>query len=228
MALINIILFLLLSSCSTYTLADNRIKIGIIDSGMSEEQSKQPYVCGNRNLTFDKSPYDTNGHGTNIVSIIAPSVNPKTHCIIMYKAWSEGMSDGASNIAFVLASFYASRDKVKFLNISMSGSFNSAVELTNLHNILKDGGVITVSAGNDSADLSKKCEIYPACYGGKLSAYRFYVVGNMLSNTEKSPYSNYGGPVNRWENGHNVGTPSRTGTSQSSALHMSKILKEEK
>lgn len=226
MALINIVLLLFTLVCSHTTVADGRVKIAIIDSGLSEEQSLQPYVCENNNLTDDNKPYDTQGHGTNIVSIISPSINPKTHCIVMYKVWHPSATDRQS-ISFVNKAFkeISKRNDIKYINMSMSGGGVNLQEFMFLKQALDNNVTVTVSAGNNGQNLDKQCDIYPACYAKFFKNKRFFVVGNQRERGVKHTSSNYGKVVNSWEIGYRIGTPTLTGTSQSSASLMAKILK---
>jgi hypothetical protein len=102
----------------------------------------------------------------------------------------------------------------------MSGTYFGKKEFDVIKKFIINGGVLTVAAGNNSSNLDKKCNAFPACYRKLLPYKNFHVVG--ASDTGSS---NYGKVVTDIEKGSNVGFPVMSGTSQASAVKMSKILK---
>jgi hypothetical protein len=221
-----LLLLLSLVGCSYQELsgAENRDRIIIIDSGASKEQSRKPYMCKNGTLTaFDNdNGIDEHGHGTNIISLISPSVNEKTTCIISIKIFktsklNKSYPNGSQYISALAA---AAKFKPKFVNISMVGS-PFLEEMKYFMQILLNGGIVTVAAGNEHKDLDKNCFAYPACLKNKLPKYlssRFNVVTSFTSN------GNYGGPVNVYLDGSKKGTPSMTGSSQATAIYTSVLV----
>lgn len=77
-------------------------------------------------------------------------------------------------------------------------------------------------------DLDKNCFYYPACYKFPLEYYR--VVGSNTGYENPfggiTEYSNYGKKVTHWEDGTEVGTPKLRGTSQATAIHTGKWVRE--
>ena len=211
-------ILLILSIFSTIFGSENRIKIGIIDSGISVEQNTSNYLCkkGMKSFVGDAG-FDKNGHGTNVFGLIAKQINPKTHCIISYSFYKESETNTNRNISALLQ---ANRDGISFLNMSFGGMGTWAMEIMQIDNLLKKGVKVIVASGNWSQNLDKKCNFYPACY--KETVFKkeknFIVVGS--NNLKKS---NYGNIVNVTEEGYEVGTPSLSGTSQSTAIHTGKI-----
>jgi subtilisin family serine protease len=217
-----IILFLISTDVLSIELRD---KIVIIDSGISLEESHQSYMCNNGVLsTVNDNGIDENGHGTNIVSIIAPNIKIKKQCLISIKVIKRTMN--ASSGEFEIEENFSEGLKKavninpKFLNISMSGPTYVEKEFVYLKNMLKNGTIISVAAGNEHKDLSKDCFAFPACYRVFVSTQlqsNFYVVGSETTD------GNFGYPVNVYLDGKEKGVPVRSGTSQATAT-MTSIL----
>jgi hypothetical protein len=151
---------------------------------------------------------DTNGHGQNIAHIIASHLEGKDYCMYIIK-----FSDGsAAPIANTVRSIDIAIDNnVDIINYSAGGPSFDEWELKQFKTLESLGIPFITSAGNESADLSKTCNFYPACY--KLS--NIYVVANMDKDGIKHPTSNFG-KVDFWSYGVNqcFGGTCRTGTSQ--------------
>lgn len=199
---------------------EKRDVIVILDSGISLEQSKQPYMCDHGVLsTFDDNGIDEHGHGTNIVSLISPKINIQTTCLTSIKVWIPTKDINGDNY---MAGLKIAVDlSPKFLNISMTGTEKMQLESDYLLKILANGGTIDVAAGNEHKDLSANCFSYPACYRNSLPSYlrrRFNVVGSSTTN------SNFGGPVNVYLDGSRVGTPILSGSSQATALMTASLI----
>ena len=214
------LILLSLISCITY--AETRTKVVIIDSGISKTQSAQKYMCknGNINFTDSKNKYDEHGHGTNILSIISKSINPKTHCVISVKVWHPTIDGYRTIEATTSAIRLANRLNANFVNISMNGDSFSKKEFDAIKKFVKKGGILTVAAGNEKSNLNKHCNAFPACYRKLLPHKNFHVVGAV-----DTAYSNFGNIVTDIEKGNKVGFPVMSGTSQASAVKMAKILK---
>lgn len=214
------LILLSLISCITY--AETRTKVVIIDSGISRTQSAQKYMCknGNKNFTDSKNKYDEHGHGTNILSIISKSINPKTHCVVSVKVWHPKTNSYKTIEATISAIRLANRLDAKFVNISMNGNFFSRKEFIAIKKFVEKGGILTVAAGNEKSDLNKYCNAFPACYRKLLPHKNFHVVG--ASDTGRS---NFGDVITDIEKGKKIGFPVMSGTSQASAAKMAKILK---
>ena len=200
---------------------DPRIKIAILDTGISITKKLKPFLCKGKHLTFFKndSPFvDENGHGTNIAGIIADYMNPKTHCILSVKVF-KGIYRVSSRINLLL------KQNVQFINLSMAGTQWINLEHQFLKRAIAQGIKVSVAAGNRDnktrkpANLSLKCKIYPACY--PLNPKYFHVVA---SNTGE--YSNFGGPAKWLEDGSEKGEPALSGSSQATAVHTGKWMIE--
>ena len=219
---------------------EKRIKIGVVDTGVSYslEKSTIPYLCENGRKSTIPNDYgfDNHGHGTNVISQIANKMNVKTHCIISYKVWERGLSGHDSIQYSIDALRMALRDRVSFLNVSMSGMKDNLIEFNLYKTAVKRGIIISVAAGNDMLNLDKKCEVFPACYRNIINENSFNVVGAYDVKT-----ANRGKVVNRYETGKNVRCPrlkgiktrgyrltcpTLSGTSQATAIFTGKIIQK--
>jgi len=215
------ILLIFLIMAASQIKAEDRIKIAVVDTGISFKQSISNYSCRDGHKTYvDDSIYRTHRHGENIISIIAKSVNPKTHCIQSFKVYNTGMSGKSELAASTKALKDISKDyKIRYLNVSMGGPEPDYREKTYYKRLLLRGVTITVAAGNEGNDLDKKCDYFPACYKKELDFYNFHVVQSKLAST------NYGSITTDTFRGYRAGTPALSGTSQASAQKMAWILK---
>jgi hypothetical protein len=193
--------------------ADDRIKIGIIDSGISNIQSHSKILCkdGLKSVIHDDG-IDTNGHGTNIFGLVSENLDSKIYCIISYKVY--GNKD-ASYDEIIAALNQAHHAGVKYLNISMVGKDPSEQEEFLLKVMVHNKVYVNVAVGNNGKNLNFKCNAYPACY--RLDKKYFSPIGAYDGN-----YSNFGSIVKKYEYGKDLGSPVLTGTSQATAVFTNK------
>jgi hypothetical protein len=197
--------------------AEDRIKIGIIDTGISKQQSISKILCkGGRKSMARMNGIDYNSHGTNIFSLVSSGLDSKKVCIVSYQI---SLLDKNGADSYIAALNAAHHDGVKFLNISMRGFQPDPQERFLLAVLLYNKTTIIVAAGNENRDLDKTCDVYPPCYN--LDNKRFHVVGSNNGN-----FTNYGSIVTDWEDGVNLGIPVKSGTSQATAVKTNKIIKE--
>jgi len=203
--------------------SEDRIKIGIIDSGISIVQAENPILCRNGLKSFvpDSSGYDSHGHGTNIFGLVSSGLDSKKYCIVSYKVWNYDITARQSLQYTIKALKQANIDGLSYLNISMSGGGYEHKEFLELEKITHKTMVI-VASGNENRDLDNICDIYPACYGTILSK-NFYSVGAI--DTESS---NYGSIVTCYTKGLQMGTPVLSGTSQATAYFTNFLIKNNK
>ena len=210
---------------------EQRTKIAIVDTGIMTEFINREFMCkcGHRNFVHGTDDVkDTHGHGSNLAWLITRDLNPKTHCLLIYKYYSSG--SGFSNIMNGVQSFMmAVRLGAKYINYSGGGDEESPAETKVLQDALSKGIRIVVAGGNDGRDLDKKCNYFPACI--KTNSPHFYAVGNCRDG-KYAKSSNYGGPVNQCRDGMYKGPSSphllrMSGTSQSTAIFMNDLIKKE-
>jgi hypothetical protein len=181
---------------------ETRIKIAVIDTGVSRFQEQ--YLCkGGKKSLVDDLGYDTNGHGTNIISILASGLDFSKYCIISYKVFSSYSYDGILAVAINEAIM----DKVQYINLSAAGTGSSFSEKHAIEQTIKNGIYIFIAGGNDSKNLDKKCDVYPACY--RFDSQYFKVIGATDTGT-----SNTGSFFYAYAKGRKQGFPPMTGTSQ--------------
>ena len=208
------------------------LTIAVIDSGVD---SSLPHLCKFGHKSFAKdlpNPLqDVNGHGTHIAGLISSTAGDGDYCLVSI-SYYDGRLPGNKNLAnLVNALQYAVNIKVDFINLSGGGAIPDKKEFKAIENALKRHTKVVVAAGNEKSDLDKKCDYFPACYDSRL-----VVVGNLQdvnSNISRSPSSNYGNVVTRWEIGTNVlstlpgGRSGRmSGTSQACAIASGKLIRE--
>jgi hypothetical protein len=198
---------------------ETRIKIAVIDTGISISVSQEPYMCedGNIVLASDSVGFDTNGHGSNIVSAIGENIDATKFCIISYQALDgNGTSQNLFKDRLRRIKDSIIKRHVKFVNMSIQGSGSDIEEYFSIKQMVKYVNVISISAGNHKSNLDANCDEFPACYNKVLKSKKIHVVGSY-----DTTYSNYGNFVKYKETGHWKGM---SGTSQAAALHTAKVV----
>lgn len=164
---------------ATTAIAEDRILI--IDTGFSRP-SINVNLCPDGHFDFTNNTptvgKDRVRHGTNIAEILA---NIPNTCLVIYKAWP-GHGDGyVALLPRVMKKLKASG--IKYVNVSIVGNAPIPAE-QNMFKELKDVKIF-VAAGNDSLDLDKNCNSYPACYRWD----------NIYTTGSKDAFSNHGSVV---------------------------------
>lgn len=214
---------LLLTSSS---LKETRKKIAVIDSGIDLKNEKlKPYICNTGNFDFTgEGLQDTHGHGTNVSWLIVKNLNPKEYCVMSLKYFST--TNHHNNLSGEIKSFIRAAELgAVLINFSGGGMFASSAENQAVNYALSKGIKVVVAAGNNSTDLSRDCNYFPAC---GIKHENFYVVGSTYENGQRLPSSNYNGPVQNWEVGYQQEGPDGkrlTGTSQATAVFSGNLLK---
>lgn len=200
----------------------NRIKVVVLDTGISHAQSIADYSCIGQHKTFaGGSIYDSDGHGTNIISIISKSIEPKTHCIVSYRVFNKNNVFKTDSQAIVDALQYANTDdQIKYVNMSLGGPVPLLEEKKAIEILLARGVTLSVAAGNEGNNLNFNCNYFPACYAKELRFKNFFVVKS------KGQGTNYGDVITDEFSGIKIGTPTMSGTSQASAQKMARLLKD--
>lgn len=208
--------------------AETRIRIVVVDTGIVESYVKN-YLCKSGHA--DVTGYglkDVDGHGTNIASIIARSMDSTRQCLVIIKWYhtAEQYSKDTEHdqeLYFKRLSNVVLQSYPSFVNMSLYGAKPILSEYRMIKTLLSRGATVVVAAGNKSMNLSKNCNAYPACY--KLNNTNFHIVANYSSGIPSTGIqgfsgSNYGGPATDKINGDNVceGGVCLSGTSQAAAL----------
>lgn len=199
----------------TPSLTEKRQRVGVIDTGINRSLLDEDFMCKDMPIfSVRKQGWDYDGHGTNVVGLIAKNMDKSKYCITSY---SLSPNEPLHEVVYFL--FKMQEHGVIGVNISLasSGAFNAEEAMIKA---LTDRGVrVFVAAGNDGLNLNINCDIYPACY--KTTNPNITVVGN-----KGNKMSNRGKYIDMWIDGNNKGYRSMTGTSQATAiatgLHFSK------
>jgi subtilisin family serine protease len=233
----------LIMIASMRTASAKTVTIAVIDTGIDPSVS---HLCkfGHKSFArrYPNPLIDENGHGTHVSGLIASNAGDGDYCLVAIKYYDETVSGQENLRNLVKAMQYAVNIDVNFINISGGGPEFSESEYGVIKEALTKHITLVVAAGNEKSDLDKECDYYPACYDTKIVS-----VGNLdsvsgsieLPNTDerhdkdRSPSSNYGRRVTRWEIGTNVestlpgGRRGRmTGTSQATAVATGKLVLE--
>lgn len=199
--------------------SEKRQVVAVIDTGIPANNIGKDFLC--KDLQIDltgQGIQDSNGHGTNILGIMAKGINPKTQCLAMIK-WYHNQNSRIITLAS--AAQEALTLNPVLVNMSISGYNFDADEFRAIRNLLEHSIPIVVAAGNDHSNLSNNCYVFPACYHFKTKL--FHVVG-----APDVYQGNYGNPITdisygRDQCGFGV---CLTGTSQATANVSARLLKE--
>lgn len=205
-------------------LPENRVKIAVIDTGMEMNPYLKPFLCRGGHTSFvDDAPISDGHrgrHGTNVAGLIADNLDPKKHCLLIIKFYSQYLGSIEFKDFVRMGIEYAITQNVQYINLSLGGPDSMFLEYLSIEKALRLGIKVSVAAGNDGKDLDKKCYYYPACYDFKVQKENFRVVGS-----KGSRFSNRGKIVKFWEDGNDVGVPLMSGTSQATAIQTGKWVK---
>lgn len=148
----------------TASLAHAKIRVGIIDTGISKSSLITPYLCQEPTDFTGEGWQDSHGHGTNIAGLITKGLDTSKFCLVVIKFYSDRMSSPDADATFQKALIYASTQKINVLNVSVSGGSYRYEEMLTFQSMLKAGTVINISSGNKRKLLNKKsCHDFPAC-----------------------------------------------------------------
>lgn len=214
-------LFFLLLLVTPSFAAENRVVIGIIDTGLDLASSPQlvPYLC--EGLQFEETgtdSFDRVPHGTHIAELIVKDINPKTHCIAMCK-WLD-VRGGESTFAINACLENLIGAGASYINMSLSGSYSNRHEKSLIRQALAKNIHVVTAAGNEGENLNEFPQ-YPACY--KFDSPYFHVVAATTGGQLDSK-SNYGDAVTATAPGYYKG---RWGTSFSAARMTNFLVKKE-
>jgi hypothetical protein len=204
------------------------LKIAILDSGLQSGYINSLPLCPSGHKSFISSAWDVDdgkGHGTNIALTIQKYIGKAPdYCLLIIKVVSVNTRE--TNV-LPEAIDYAREQRASIINISLSGVDSIDEEQMAIQRALNRNMVVFVAAGNDSQNLDKNCNIYPACYQFKTNQKGFGVIGNYRTPGVRHFTSNYGSVVNMWEIGTDIKTfdITMTGTSQATAVATGKLVR---
>lgn len=202
------------------------LRIAIIDTGLNLSDPRfAPYLCktGHKDFTGEGIE-DTMGHGTHIAGLIASVAGRGEYCLVIYKYYSDHETDRWQNGDREYAAIKeATETHVDIINVSGGGyEFGEEEQLA----LQKHPETLLIgAAGNDHREQ----RYYPCGYVIKNTV----CVGALTADGNRVASSNYGKYVDVWEYGENVKSTLpdgklgfMTGTSQATAIHTGKVIKE--
>lgn len=202
-------------------LIEKRLRIAVIDTGISEWQVNKPYMCKDIPFVVEKNAgfFDKQGHGTNVVGLIGNQINTSKYCITSYGL---NVSTTMTTMEKYLSMLIRIQQNKPFaINVSWSAVGYDAVEFRLLKYYTDTGVQLIVAAGNNANKLTKDdCNAYPACHALNIKK-NFTVVGSL-----NPRYTNWGPVVSKFYPGDNIGYPAMTGTSQATANYTGFLFSE--
>ena len=215
------------------------IKVAVVDTGFDfkgtwqpnrDDVPSTPILCNTGHKDFTgKGLNDDHGHGTHIAGLVGHYAGKSDYCLVIYKYYDTKGSD-VNNLLNTIKSFKAAIDEgVDIINYSGGGIKRSDQECAVLKQALDKGIRVVVAAGNESSNLDF-LPFYPA-----LCDSRIIVVEATQTDGGRFSLSNYtkGKYHTVKELGKNVLSilPGSqwgymSGTSQATAIHSGKIVKQ--
>jgi subtilisin family serine protease len=223
-------LFILLFSVSCIA---STIKVFEIDTGVDGAHLMiSPYLNKADMLAHPDNYQDYHGHGTHIAGIIVKDICPQ---VSLYSCrFYEGKLVNWELYLNCLKRAYD--EKMDFINFSGGGETFSQQEFDAFKRLSTIPIVISVAAGNENPDTHKKLNLGNPCFGywpACLPFTNITVVGNIKQDGTINSSSNYGMPGMVYEMGTSVWSAApgnrmtyMTGTSQATAKHTNKLLKQ--
>lgn len=172
----------------TYEGDGTGVNVYVIDTGLdaSNQQFDGRVTSGFSSLTSDSNSTDCNGHGTHVAGTVGATTYgvAKGATIIPIKVLDcngSGTTSGViSGINWAIEHHTGSVKAVA--NLSLGGGFSSSLN-TAINNLVNDGVVVVVAAGNETTD---------ACTKSPASAPAALTVGATDSSDVQAWFSNYG------------------------------------
>lgn len=213
--------WLLLLVSLTSSAEEFRRRVVVIDTGIDSLARNGLCKDGHKDFT-GTGLADNLDHGTEVVRILLEKMNVGKYCITIVK-WANNREENYSGKYLADVSEYVSSLFPVFVNMSMNGNTYVLDEETYIQNMVSSGTRFFVSAGNNSQDLTLRCNVYPACYN---ITNAFNVVGAEDQYGYRLTSSNYAGPVNEMELGvHFYGGKVYSGTSFAAPAGLAKELR---
>lgn len=197
-------------------------EVAVLDTGIDFAYLNEVNICWKKSRDFTNTGFEAkDGHGSNIVNIIAHQLKGLDYCIIFIKIFDPKAKNAV--LAYHQGLMYVAEIKPDIVNMSFGGYNPQPVEQSMIDAIIEEAIPIVAAAGNEGRNLDRKCEYYPACYNKKIVK-----VGNMYKSGKKYEGSNYGKVIDKWQVGVNVrsGGQILTGTSQATAIETGLEAKE--
>lgn len=204
--------------------AENNYKIvvAILDTGLNTFAAVHNKICGSYNYTKEPN-VDLHGHGSNVAGLIVKNATSAEYCIKSYKSFAvtKPFSQEEKTSFYHQSLREALEAKPTIVNISAGGVGADDEERSLIIQMLDAGIIVVAAAGNESSDLGKDCNYFPACIDK-----RIIVVGNGNGTANLDSKTNYNGPVDIYVDGQlqdGFGI-TLSGSSQATAIVTAKII----
>lgn len=201
---------------SSFCFAKEPLRVVVLDTGIITKHKSELPLCkdGHKSFVHGETIEDYHGHGTNVAGLIQKHAGKGNYCLIIVKYYSP-KKNSSKNI--INAMRYIDTLKPDIINLSGGGYWSVLEEYFITQSILKNGTHFIVAAGNESNDLGKNCNYFPACYDR-----RIWVIG-----AYDIRISNYGKHVDFTLSGKNKTAYGITmsGTSQATAIFTGRVIK---
>ena len=145
------------------------VKVAIIDTGFSglyATPRTRKSLCKTGHFDFTTNTpnigFDEIGHGSFVSNLVIETAKVKRVCLLIYKVNAYVNPRTRNHITKAL--LRAKNNGAQAVNISMGESNYFHGERAALRILGKAGIKVFVASGNDSADLNRACNIFPACY----------------------------------------------------------------
>lgn len=167
---------------ATFTVQAKTLRVAVLDTGFDPVLDHAINRCdASLDRDFTDNKVFNPDHGTNVVGLIQKYAKNADFCFIIIKWYAPGAKNG-ENLTKALE--YAAKIKPDIVNISAGGTGKNEKEAEAVKKLVNSGIVVVAAAGNESTDLNKDCNYYPACYNDDI-----FVVG---ATDPSKRYSNYG------------------------------------
>lgn len=209
-----------LSNSYSYLSTGAGVDAYIIDTGILVNHSDfgTRAVGGFSSIGADTNWVDQNGHGTHVAGIVGGNVygvakDTKLIAVRVLDATGSGTTSGVIAGINWAISHHTTRPAVA--NMSLGGGASSALDLA-VNNAIKDGIVMCVAAGNNSADAGRysPARVTAAITVGATGAYP--TLG--INYDAMASYSNYGSLVDIFAPGTSIQSDWITSTSSTALL----------
>jgi subtilisin family serine protease len=181
------------------------VKAYVIDTGIAAHTDFAGRLASGFAASGLSSTNDENGHGTHVAGTIGGSTWGVAKDVtlvpvrVLDASGSGTVSGVISGINWVIGDHAAGQRAVA--NLSLGGSASSSLD-TAINNLVNDGVVTAVAAGNDSTD---------ACGSSPARAPSAITVGSTTSTDYRSWFSNFGACLDIFAPGTSITSTSRTG-----------------
>lgn len=214
-----LLIIALIHMCAATLAYAKPIKVAVIDTGRPSIGIRS---CDEGSMDFTgEGLEDREGHGTNVVNLIAQYAGDADYCIMYLKYYTP---KGDNLRTSIQAWKRAIQQKADVIIYAGGGKQYSGDEEEVVKQALAQGAFIFAAAGNEETNLEHNCNYYPACLDWKIVK-----VGCKKPDGTLCTKSNYAKNLENfvYADGFNrsAGGYTRTGTSQATAVVTGRFIK---